>query len=62
MNNLTTSNLLCDRSREVNNPQQGLVIGNRIPKDYFITTGTGESDITIHAGIIFWSKKAIPIP
>ena len=27
-----------------------LIIGNRIPKDFFITTGTGESDITIHAG------------
>ena len=50
MNKINTSNLLCDRSREVNNPQKGLVIGNRIPKDYFITKGTGESDITIHAG------------
>lgn len=28
----------------------GVVIGNRIPKDYFITKGKGESDITIHAG------------
>jgi arginine decarboxylase len=28
----------------------GLVIGNRIPMDYFVTKGTGESDITIHAG------------
>jgi len=26
------------------------LIGNRIPKDYFITKGSGESDITIHAG------------
>ncbi len=25
-------------------------IGTRIPKDYFVTTGRGESDITIHAG------------
>jgi len=50
MNKLSVSNLLCDRSREVNNPLQGLVIGSRIPKDYFITKGTGESDITIHAG------------
>lgn len=25
-------------------------IGNRIPKDYFVTKGVGESDITIHAG------------
>ncbi|MCF7794191.1 MAG: pyruvoyl-dependent arginine decarboxylase [Candidatus Cloacimonetes bacterium] len=29
---------------------KGLLIGNRIPREYFITTGTGESDITIHAG------------
>jgi len=28
----------------------GVLVGNRIPKDYFITTGTGESDITVHAG------------
>ena len=30
-------------------PPRGL-FGNRIPKDYFITKGKGESDITIHAG------------
>jgi arginine decarboxylase len=29
---------------------QNVIIGNRIPKDFFITTGHGESDITIHAG------------
>lgn len=29
---------------------QNLLIGNRIPRDYFITRGTGQSDITIHAG------------
>ena len=29
---------------------QNVIIGNRIPKDYFITKGHGESDITIHAG------------
>lgn len=27
-----------------------VTIGNRIPKDFFITKGRGESDITIHAG------------
>ncbi len=26
------------------------VLGNRVPKDYFITSGVGESDITVHAG------------
>ncbi len=27
-----------------------LVIGNRIPKSYFVTSGTGESDLAKHAG------------
>lgn len=27
-----------------------ILIGNRIPKDYFVTKGKGESDITVHAG------------
>lgn len=30
--------------------QRGILIGKRIPKDFFITKGTGQSDITIHAG------------
>ncbi len=30
--------------------QKSMLIGNRIPKDYFLTTGIGESDITVHAG------------
>ncbi len=29
---------------------EGIVLGCRIPKDYFTTQGTGESEITIHAG------------
>jgi len=32
------------------NLPQALLVGNRIPKDYFVTKGIGESDITIHAG------------
>ena len=27
-----------------------ILAGNRIPRDFFLTKGTGESDITIHAG------------
>ncbi|MDA0990003.1 MAG: arginine decarboxylase [Verrucomicrobia bacterium] len=27
-----------------------LVTGNRVPRDYFIAKGAGESDITVHAG------------
>lgn len=34
----------------LNLSQKGFIVGNRIPKDYFITTGIGESDITVHAG------------
>ena len=29
---------------------QNVVIGCRIPKDYFVTKGKGESDIAVHAG------------
>ena len=29
---------------------QSLLMGCRVPKDFFVTTGKGESDITIHAG------------
>jgi len=50
MKEITVNNLLRGQHCEVNNPLKGLVIGNRIPKDYFIINGTGESDITIHAG------------
>jgi arginine decarboxylase len=32
------------------NKEKEILIGMRIPKDYFITTGKGESNITIHAG------------
>ena len=39
----------------IENPSSGnlqtqKVLGNRIPKDYFLTEGLGESDITVHAG------------
>ena len=30
--------------------QDAYLIGCRIPKDFFITKGVGESDITVHAG------------
>jgi arginine decarboxylase len=29
---------------------KNIVIGNRVPKEFFIVSGQGESDITIHAG------------
>lgn len=40
---------------------QTVTIGNRIPKDYFITKGTGESDITIHAGSYHLALRAAGI-
>jgi arginine decarboxylase len=27
-----------------------VLVGNRVPKDFFITRGVGESDLTVHAG------------
>ena len=30
--------------------QRSITVGMRIPKDFFISTGIGESDITVHAG------------
>ncbi len=59
--NLTFSDLLDRQTGQVNNPQQGLVIGNRIPRDYFITKGTGESDITVHAGSFHLALKTAGI-
>jgi arginine decarboxylase len=35
-----------------------LVVGNRIPKDYFVTKGTGQSDLTVHAGSYHLALKA----
>lgn len=40
---------------------KGIVIGNRIPKDYFITKGTGESDIAVHAGSYHLALKSAGI-
>lgn len=37
--------------------QKYVLFGNRIPKDFFITSGTGESDITVHAGSFHLALK-----
>jgi arginine decarboxylase len=39
----------------------GMILGNRIPKDYFITKGSWESDITIHAGSYHLALQAAGI-
>ena len=38
------------KSKDISIKSGEILIGCRIPKDFFITRGTGESDITIHAG------------
>lgn len=40
---------------------QGILTGNRIPVEYFETSGTGESDITIHAGSYHLALKSAQI-
>jgi arginine decarboxylase len=40
---------------------EGILTGNRIPVDYFETSGTGESDITIHAGSYHLALKSAQI-
>lgn len=50
MTNQFLNDELCGANKATTPQMQGVVIGNRIPKDYFITDGVGESDITIHAG------------
>ena len=40
---------VAEKTNEQAVTSRGIVIGNRIPKDFFITKGRGESDITIHA-------------
>jgi arginine decarboxylase len=50
MKELLDNPLICREVAGASDAEKGMVIGNRIPKDYFLTRGTGESDITIHAG------------
>jgi len=40
---------------------QDFLVGCRIPKDYFITWGRGESDITVHAGSYHLALRAAGI-
>jgi arginine decarboxylase len=43
------------------NGLNGMVIGNRIPREYFVTKGSGESDITVHAGSYHLALRAAGI-
>lgn len=61
MKMINYSDLLHEGIHEAGNPMKGLVIGNRIPQDYFITKGTGESDIAVHAGSYHLALKSAGI-
>jgi len=37
--------------------EKRILLGNRIPRDFFITSGKGESDITVHAGSFHLALK-----
>ncbi len=50
MNKSLNSNLLQENCDFIQSLKNWMIVGNRIPKDYFITSGTGESDIAIHSG------------
>ena len=34
-----------------------MIVGQRVPRNFFVTTGKGESDITIHAGSYHMALK-----
>lgn len=38
-----------------------IIIGHRVPRDYFVTTGFGESDVTVHAGSYHLALRAAGI-
>lgn len=40
---------------------KNILIGNRVPRDYFITKGSGESNIQVHAGSYHLALKAADI-
>ncbi len=50
-----------NKIRQLPGTIQGILTGNRIPVDYFETSGTGESDITIHAGSYHLALKSAQI-
>lgn len=38
------------QSQMISSKEKLLLLGNKIPQNYFVTSGIGQSDITIHAG------------
>jgi arginine decarboxylase len=48
---LTAEEVVRDAEGLINEKSlQSITIGMRVPRDYFVTKGVGESDITVHAG------------
>lgn len=41
--------------------QRGILVGRRVPKDFFITKGLGQSDIAVHAGSYHLALKKVGI-
>ena len=41
--------------------QGEILIGNRVPRDYFVTKGNGQSDLTVHAGSYHLALKSAGI-
>lgn len=58
-NTLSSENELSVSGSNAKKPS--ILIGTRIPKDYFVASGTGESDITVHAGSYHMALKAAGI-
>ena len=42
--------LFSAQPRTLSQTRNAVLIGTRVPRDFFITSGVGESDITVHAG------------
>jgi arginine decarboxylase len=61
MKNKQLNTLLRPELAQAGGFQKNLVVGNRIPRDYFVTTGSGESDITVHAGSYHLALKSAGI-
>ncbi|HYW95845.1 MAG TPA: pyruvoyl-dependent arginine decarboxylase [Bacteroidales bacterium] len=61
MKNKQLNTLLRPELAQAGGFQKNMVVGNRIPRDYFVTTGSGESDITVHAGSYHLALKSAGI-
>ena len=61
MKNNQLSTMLRPELAQASGFQNNILIGNRIPKDYFVTKGLGESNITVHAGSYHLALKSAGI-